>query len=219
MISGIVLSERGAMAGPIVLFGLLMLTLVPLPAFAQQPPERKRFISDTSKLWVAVGSGFAAARAGCADCDREGVMTKSYPVMVDIGVTATPRLDAGVELYWVRLKVNNEEPIQTTFILGVAQFRPWVDRGFFLRAGMGIGIVGNGLYNPAGPPLKPPYTTNALAINFGIGWEIKVSRRLSLQVHGMQHVAALGELTTEAGESIRNVVGNYWTAGFAIVFR
>jgi hypothetical protein len=138
---------------------------------------------------------------------------------VDAGVRVTPRLDAGVELYWVRLKVNAEDPIQTTFILGVVQFRPWVDRGFFLRAGMGIGIAGNGLYNPAGPVLAPPYTTNALGINFGVGWEFMLNRRWGFQVHGLQHVAALGELTTEAGERIRNVVGNYWTVGAAIVLR
>ena len=35
----------------------------------------------------------------------------------------------------------------------------------------------------------------------------------------MQHVASLGELTTVSGERIRNVVGNYWTVGAAIVIR
>jgi hypothetical protein len=206
--------------------------LVPISAFAQQPspsptplpsptpkPANPPHQSLWSKSWIAVGTGYAAARAGCATCDREGVVTKSYPILVDAGVKVTPRVDAGLELYWVRLKVNDEDPIQTTFILGVVQMRPWVDRGLFLRAGMGIGIVGNGLFNPNGPALAPPYTTNALAINFGVGWEFKVSRHFGFQVHGMQHVAALGELTTEAGERIRNVVGNYWTIGAAIVIR
>ena len=38
--------------------------------------------------------------------------------------------------------VSDGKPIMTTFILGVIQFRPWVERGLFLRAGMGIGIAG-----------------------------------------------------------------------------
>ena len=128
-------------------------------------------------------------------------------------------MDAGLELYWVPLKVNDEDPIQTTFILGVVQMRPWTDHGLFLRAGMGIGIAGNGLYNPNGPALAPPYTTNALGIVYGVGWERMVNRRWGVQAHALHHVAALGELTTEAGERIRNVVGNYWTVGAAIVIR
>ena len=200
--------------------------LVPVSALAQQPtptptpsPNLTKPQGFWSRIWIVAGSGYAAARAGCPTCDPEGVVTKSYPVLLDFGVRMTPRVDAGFELYWVQLKVNDESPIQTTFIMGLVQLRPWVDRGLFLRAGMGIGIVGNGLFNPNGPALAPPYTTNALALNFGVGWEFKVSRHFGFQVHGMQHVASLGELTTVSGERIRNVVGNYWTVGGAIVIR
>jgi hypothetical protein len=202
--------------------------LVPVSAFAQQPtptptpsPNLTKPPNQSlwSRIWIVAGSGYAAARAGCPKCDPEGVVTKSYPVLLDFGVRMTPRVDAGFELYWVQLKVNDEPPIQTTFIMGLVQLRPWVDKGLFLRAGMGIGIVGNGLFNPNGPALAPPYTTNALALNFGVGWEFKVSRHFGFQVHGMQHVASLGELTTVSGERIFNVVGNYWTVGGAIVIR
>jgi hypothetical protein len=204
---------------------ILCLMLVPASALAQQPaapnpPAAQRPVSPLApRTWIVAGAGYAAARAGCATCDREGVLTHSYPILVDAGVRVTPRVDAGIELYWVRLKVNDEKPIQTTFVLGVMQMRPWVDRGFFLRAGMGIGIAGNGLNNPNGPTLQTPYTTNALAINFGVGWEHRINRRWAVQAHALQHVAALGELTTESGERIRNVVGNYWTVGFGIVIR
>jgi hypothetical protein len=88
-----------------------------------------------------------------------------------------------------------------------------------LDAGMGIGIVGNGLFSPLGPQLAPPYTTNALGIVYGVGWEFAKHRRWNLQAHAMHHVAALGELTTVSGESIKNVVGNYWTVGVAFVIR
>jgi len=201
------------MAGLVVVCALL----APVSAFARQASPPPNPLSP--RLWLVAGSGFAAARAGCFECGPEGVVTQSYPILLDMGVRVTPRMDAGIELYWVRLKVNDEDPIQTTFVLGLVQFRPWVDRGLFLRAGMGIGIAGNGLYNPSGPVLAPPYTTNALAINFGVGWEFTINRRWAFQVHGLQHVAALGELTTVAGGRIRNVVGNYWTVGAAVVIR
>jgi hypothetical protein len=195
---------------------LVCILLAPAPAVAQDVPPPSPL---SPRLWLVVGTGPAAARAGCADCDREGIMTRSYALLVDVGVRVTPRVDAGIELYWVRLRVNDGDPIQTSFVLALVQMRPWIDRGLFVRAGMGIGIAGNGLYNPAGPPLAPPYTTNALAINFGMGWEQRISRRWAIQAHALQHVAALGELTTITGERIRNVVGNYWTVGGAIVFR
>jgi hypothetical protein len=172
-----------------------------------------------SHLWIVIGPGFTTARAGCPSCDPDGIYAKSASVLIDAGVGITPRIDAGIELLWAELKVDGGTPIRTTFILGVAQFHPWVDRGLFLRAGMGIGVVGNGLFSPIGPPLAPPYTTNALGIVYGVGWEFAKHRRWNLQAHAMHHVAALGELTTVSGDSIKNVVGNYWTVGVAFVIR
>lgn len=201
----------------------------PVSASAQQaeqaqttPPAQKAPNPLSPKLWVVIGGGFAAARAGCFEvdvCNPEGVSIKSYSILLDVGVRVTPRVDAGMELYWVPLKVNDEDPIKTTFVLGVVQMRPWVDKGLFLRAGMGIGIAGNGLFNPNGPLLKPPYTTNALGIVYGVGWQRMINRRWGVEAHALHHVAALGEITTAAEVRIRNVVGNYWTVGGAIVIR
>jgi len=201
--------------------------LSPVFAFAQQPspsptpthslpPLREAF---SSRIWIVAGGGFAVARAGCADCDLEGIYHKSYSFLVDAGLAVTPRVDAGVELFYVSLKVNGEDAVRTSFILGVVQMRPWAEHGLFLKAGMGIGIAGNGLSNPGFPELAPPYTTNALGIVYGIGWELKVNKRWALQVQAQHHVAALGELHTVAGDVIRNVVGNYWSVGGAIVIR
>jgi hypothetical protein len=194
--------------------------LLPAAALAQAPAAQSPAApTSDSRVWIVAGAGFAAARAGCPTCDSEGVYTTSRSFLVDAGMRINPRVDAGIELFWVSLKVDGTAPIQTTFLLGLAQFRPWVDHGLFLRAGMGIGIAGNGLYNPIGPPLAPPFTTNALGIAYGVGWEFRLARHWGVQVHGMQHVAALGELTTTAGTSVKNVVGNYWTVGGAVVIR
>ena len=202
----------------VVVIAWIALAIAPAPVYAQQPtpapasPLAPRF-------WLVAGGGFAAARAGCADCDLGGVYMQSYSILVDVGVRVTPRVDAGVELYFVPIQVEGEKPIRTTFVLGVMQMRPWVERGFFVRAAMGIGIAGNGLYNPAGPPLPPPYTTNAIGVAFGVGWEHRFNRRWGVEAHAMQHIAGLGELTTSSGEVIRNVVGNFWTVGVGIVIR
>ena len=200
----------------------LISTGVVAPVAAQTPagpPTQTGTPVFKRSLWIVGGGGFSVARASCATCDRAGVFSNTRSVVVDVGVRASQRVDAGVELLWVTSKIESEEPIRTTFIVGLAQFRPWVDKPFFLRAGMGVGFVGNGLWSPIGPALSPPFSTNALGVMYGIGWTIKTDKRFNLQIHLTQHVAALGELTTVSGSSLRNVVGNYWTIGTALVLR
>jgi hypothetical protein len=177
-----------------------------------------------SKWWIVGGGGFSMARAACASatCTRAGVFTNTKGLFFDIGGRVNPRVDAGVEVLFVTARLGqdvNSDPIRTTFIVGIAQFRPWVERGLYLRAGMGVGFAGNGIINPNGPKLKPPYTTSALGVTYGIGWIFRRERRWTVQANFSHHIAALGELTPESGDPIKNVVGNYWTSGAAIVFR
>jgi len=188
------------------------------PAETVAAPRRTagKWLAD--RLWIVGGAGYASARAGCDTCDQ-AVFSDSRSVTIIGGVHVTPRIEAGIETQWVALKVSGGDPMRTTFILGTAQLRPWVQHGFFLRTGMGIGIVGRGLYSPIGPALEPPYTTNALGLVYGAGWTFKVKNRWALQAHAMHYVASLGELALPNGTTMTNVVGNYWTVGMAIVVR
>jgi hypothetical protein len=172
-----------------------------------------------SKLWIVGGGGFTMARAGCATCDRDGVFTNSRGLFFDIGGRVSSRVDFGVELMLVsaRLEAVDADPVLTTFILGIAQFRPRLDSGLYLRAGMGVGFAGKGMASPFFK-LTPPYSTNALGVTYGIGWVFMRDRPWGVHANFQHHIAALGELTTESG-TIKNVVGNYWTSGMAIVFR
>ncbi len=172
-----------------------------------------------SKWWIVGGGGFSMARAGCATCDRAGVFTNSKSLFIDVGGRVNPRVDVGGEVMFVSARIEEEDPIRTTFILGIAQFRPWVDRGLYLRAGMGLAFAGNGLYSPFGPALAPPYSTNALGVTYGIGWIFRRDRRCAIQAAFSHHIAALGELSAVSGQTVKNVVGNYWTSGVAIAIR
>jgi hypothetical protein len=194
--------------------------LGPVSASAQDaaPPAAAPAL-DGSRLWIVVGGGFSAARASCATCDRDGVFHRSKSLLIDAGIRVNEKVDAGVELFWVSSRIEKEDPVRTTFVLALAQIRPWHTQGFFMRAGMGIAFAGTGIYNPIGPALDFPYSTNALGIAYGAGWVFKPHRCWTVQVQGTHHVAAIGELTTTDGSTIRNVIGNYWTAGVAIVLR
>jgi hypothetical protein len=202
------------------------LLFVPAAAVAQTPPDipaqtqpaKPVVPSVGSKWWIVGGGGFSMARASCATCSREGVFTNGVGFFLDVGGRINPRVDAGVEGTFVSGRIEDQDSIHTTFILGVGQFRPWVDHGLYLRAGMGIAFAGNGLAGPIGQ-LAPPYSTNALGVTWGLGWIFKAERRYTVQASFSQHIAALGELSTVTGTTIKNVVANYWTSGLAIVIR
>ena len=193
---------------------------VPAAESAPAPVPPKPATNSHSRYWVVGGVGFGAARAGCPECDREGVSTNGRSLLVDAGMRINHRLDFGLELAYgsSKLEDNDDEAILTTFVMGVVQVRPWDTRGFFFKTGMGAGIVGNGLIGPVGT-LEPPFTTNTLALVYGAGWVFRREQRFALQVHGTHHIAALGEVTTKDNTSIKNVLGNYWNVMVGIVFR
>jgi len=222
------MTRRGGTVGALLLIAIALADrpadaqTAPLPVAesAPAPAPPKPATSSQSRYWVVGGVGFGAARAGCPECDRDGVSTKGRSLLVDAGFRATPRLDFGLELAYggSKLEANDDDPILTTFVLGVVQVRPWETRGFFFKTGMGAGIVGN-LRIPNGPQLTGTVTTNTLALVYGAGWVFKRERRFALQVHGTHHVAALGDVTLKDDTSIKNVLGNYWTVAVGIVFR
>jgi hypothetical protein len=189
------------------------------PAAGSSQPSPKQPGDSHSGYWLVSGVGFAATRAGCPECDRDGVSTSGRSLLVDVGLRMNSRLDFGVEVVWGHSKVaENEEPTRTTFVMGVAQVRPWQTRGFFFKAGMGSGVVGN-LQGPWGGELEGTHTTNTMALVYGAGWVFQREKRFAMQVHGTHHVAALGELKIKDGPSFENVLNNYWTVLVGLVFR
>ena len=193
---------------------------VPVAESVPAPAPPKPATNSHSRYWMVGGVGFGAARAGCPECKETGVSTNGRSLLVDFGFRATPRLDFGLEVAYGSSKLvdNEDDPILTTFVMGVVQVRPWDTRGFFFKTGMGTGVVGN-LYVPNGPVLDGPITTNTMALVYGAGWVFRREQRFALQVHGTHHIAALGEVTIDDNTSLKNVLNNYWNVMVGIVFR
>lgn len=63
-----------------------------------------------------------------------------------------------------------------------------------------------------------PTTSKALSLVIGAGWSLRPERRVSFQLFGAQHAAALGDLQT-AGGQVNDVLTNFWSAGIAVVLR
>lgn len=180
------------------------------PATAAAPPPEQ------SRLWIVGGGGSTTVRGDCRECSHEGPYRHTGGVLLDAGVRVNDRMDGGVELFWVPGTSTEGDRNRATFLVGIAQFRPWRSKGFFLKGGMGFAWVRNWIYEVGEGP--PPYTSKALGLTYGAGWAFRRAERVGLQVYGSQHVIALGDLETSAGR-FENVVGNLWSIGAAVVIR
>ena len=189
------------------------------PPAAEALPAPPKPTTPHSSYWLVGGAGFAGSRTGCPSCNAEGVSTSGPSILFDVGKRVNSRLDVGIEVVWGQSKLTEtEEPTRTTFVMGVVQVRPWQTRGFFFKTGMGSGVVGN-LQGPWGGELEGTHTTNTMALVYGAGWVFQREKRFSMQVHGTHHVAALGDVKIQGGETIQNVLNNYWTVMVSLVFR
>ena len=201
-------------------FGLACLN--PAAAGAQDTapaPAPGNGTSAESKLWLVFGATSTTLRGDCQeDCAAhgKGAYLHAGSLLADAGVRLNRQMDAGVEVSWVPATSRADEEIRSTFLLGVAQFRPWQSRGFFVKGGIGMAFVRNFAFDPTGS--LPPITSKGLGVTYGAGWAFRHGSRLGLEVFGAQHMAALGDFQT-GGVTSENVIGNYWSVGAAIVIR
>ena len=169
--------------------------------------------------WVAVGGSSTTMQGACGEgCDLESPYFHEASVVADIGHSINPRTDAGFEIAWTPSQSASGEDIRTTFIVGVAQFRPWASKGFSIKGGMGMAFVRNWVYDFSGGISAPPFTSKALGLTYSAGWTFRHTQRVGVQVFGAQHVATLGDLKTSA-QTYENVIANFWSVGAVLVFR
>jgi hypothetical protein len=196
--------------------GTLLLTIVLawLPtarASAQTEPPRG--------YWIAAGGASTTLQGACGEgCDFESPYRQAGTVLANIGHSVNSRTDAGAEIAWTPSATATGEDIRTTFILGVAQFRPWASKGFSIKGGMGMAFVRNWVYDFSGGVSAPPFTSKALGLTYSAGWTFRHTERVSVQIFGAQHVATLGDLKTSE-RTYENVIANFWSVGATLVFR
>jgi hypothetical protein len=192
---------------------LLLLVLSAGVASAQGAPLPAS--SGGWKPWIVGGGSSTTLLGDCTDCPAD-TYVHDGGVLAIVGSPLTPRTDVGVELFWVPSSSAAGDKINSTYVMGTFQFRPWGSKGFFFRASSGMAFVRNWVVDTA--DTSTSFTSKAFALEIGGGWEWRLSRRFGTQVFGSQHVATLGDLET-ATTRVENVVGNFWSVGGAIVIR
>jgi hypothetical protein len=164
--------------------------------------------------WIVVGGSSTTLLGDCTDCPAD-TYVHDGGVLGIVGTPLTPRTDIGGQIFWVPSSSAAGEPINTTYVMGTFQFRPWGGSGFFVRLSSGMAFVRNWVVDT---DTSTSFTSKAFALEIGGGWEWRFSRRFGTQVFGSQHVAALGDLQG-ATQRVENVMGNFWSVGGGIVIR
>jgi hypothetical protein len=183
-------------------------------AGAQPAPAAASATQDgPSSTWIVAGAAFATMHADCQTCEEETPYRHTTGVLGNFGLRVNSRMDAGAELFWVPLESGSGH-INTTHIDGVAQFRPWGSKGFFVKGGAGMAFVRNWV-DATGPNA---INSKALSVVIGTGWVFRPAARFGVQVFASQHAAALGDVKTATAD-VADVIGNFWSIGAAIVFR
>jgi hypothetical protein len=101
-------------------------------------------------------------------------------------------------------------------LIAIVQWYPWANAGFFTRAGTGITW---GPVSPAAQGAQPAAArSTGVAMDFGAGYDLPVSRHFALVVQAAWQVAALGDLTV-AGDTANDAIAYVTRIGVALVFR
>ncbi|HEY6614447.1 MAG TPA: hypothetical protein VIZ32_08010 [Vicinamibacterales bacterium] len=193
---------------------LLLLVVSAGIASAQGATPPSSSSSDGWQPWIVVGGSSTTLLGDCTDCPADTYIHDGG-VLGIVGTPLTPRTDIGAQVFWVPTSSAAGDPINTTYVMGTFQFRPWGSSGFFVRISSGMAFVRNWVVDT---DTSTSFTSKAFALEIGGGWEWRFARHFGTQVFGSQHVAALGDLET-ATTRVENVMGNFWSVGGGIVIR
>jgi len=192
-----------------------LLVLATAAAAAQMvAPVSARTPKRGGGLWLDVGAGYGHLRLTCVNCPTV-VAANGRAVTVSAGYTPARNVLLGLQAQqWSSSGGSPGQRVSSIF--AVVQWYPWPTTGFFMRAGNGIvrGPVGS---QAAGAPSS---STEGTGVGFalGLGYDVKLSRRLGLTVQAATDIAALGDLTI-GGQSAEDVIAYVTRLGVAVVLR
>jgi hypothetical protein len=203
---------------PTIVNGRLLVSVSAIVALLATPsPALAQASSDDTRPWIVVGGGSTTLLGDCTDC-AEGKHQHTGGLLINAGASLSQRTDVGAEVLWVPAHLPTGEDLRSTFVMAAVQFRPWRGSGFFVKAGAGTAFIRNWVVDLEQTGKAPPFISTAFGLGIGAGWEWRTRSRFGAQIFGSQHVAALGDLNTGT-EIADNVIGNFWSAGAAIVIR
>ena len=201
--------------GSRTVLGLLMVTatmlFTPVAARGQGAATAK---PGTSGWWLGVGGGYVAARADCTNCEEDPPYGNAGGPLIQGGFRVNERMLVGAEIFGAWRRIGGVD-YRTSYVLGIAQFRPFATHGFYLKGGYGLSVVRDNL--PTGDG-DAAVRTWGMGLMYGGGWVFREEHRVSVAALAGHYVATLGDVPTPRGAA-ENVVSNGWFLGGVLMFR
>jgi hypothetical protein len=187
---------------------LLLAAFPTAPASAQTVQHQKR----GGGLWLDAGFGYGYLSLTCTNCSA--VAAHGTAVTISAGFTPAHNVLLGLQAqqWWSsQTQLGQKE----SSLLIVAQWYPWPATGFFLRAGNGI-VRGPG--SQAANALFASTQGTGVGFALGLGYDVKLNRRLGVTVQAATNISALGDLTL-GGQPANDVIAYVTRVGVAVVLR
>jgi len=160
--------------------------------------------------WGSVGVDFSAMRFACQDCADEQPVYESAAGQFAFGKSIGTKVALGAEVAVATPSGPPGRAVITT-VTGIARWYPsssplWLKFGVGMARGRSTLVSGVGLYQSV---------RNGVAIDFGAGYDIQVSKSLAITPTAGWYMGAIGDIITPTAV-IRNVSWNNWTFGVSL---
>lgn len=147
---------------------LMLLAASNASAQSPSPPERKGF-------WI--GFGLGAGNLGCGDCANEP--GGGFSGHLKLGGAPSRKILVGFEsMFWAKHDDDLDANLSYGNASAIVQFYPGANSGFFLKGGLGIAF--SELVIDLGQGLTLTENQSGIGSSFGVGWDLRVGRNLSI---------------------------------------
>lgn len=186
-----------------LLIPTVILALIPAPASAQLATAEPR-----QGFGISFGLGTGSAGVDCSGCSTD--RTSGLSGYLRLGGHLRPDLFLGAESSgWVKSQDGFDETVG--FYSAVAQWYPNVDRGFYVKGGVGLAsyLATDGV---------DEITGSAVGITAGLGYDFRIGKKLSLTPYANYVRSGKGEVKVNDVSSGFNVSTNILQVGLGLTW-
>jgi len=192
-----------------VLRALVAIALVGSTALAQgstKAPTREGF-------WIGFGLGAGSAGLSCDGCEVD--RSNGFSGSLRMGGTLTPNLLIGGETNgWVKSEDDVDEKVG--FLTANAYYYPQASGGFFLKGGLGLAT--SSMEGDDGFGGYAKLESIGFGVQLGAGYDIRVSRNLSLTPYANYLRAFSAEAKFNGSSLGENLNPNLFQAGVGLTW-
>jgi len=206
------------MRGPLLALALAVATSSAVEAQQQREPQRFR-----TGLWAEFGFGTGIVRVSCATCEKvhsEQGASSNFRIGGSLSHNVLLAFD-NFSMIDETFGMGEEEIIAETTTAGMSVFWFPGRSGFFLKGGVGIAqgeFTVNASEVEATDAEPIVVTGSGFGLTFGLGYDIPLSRKISLSFNVGALVTAIGDIVLPSGR-IDDVIPSSYQLTVGIVFR